>query len=365
MNLRNGRILIYRLGSLGDTMVALPAFHLVAEAFPEAERWVLTQVNDDPEAASLPRILAGSELVHGCIQYPLRTRSAREFLRLRRKIRSLAPDALIYLAEPRGLLKTVRDAAFFRWCGIRRLVGLPYSRNLRLRRRLKDGSFEFEGSRLLRCVRTLGDADIDADGAFDLGLTENERTTARVALGPLSLTAPILAVSIGARVDVKDWGDTNWSALLHRLQSPLSGWSLVMVGAGVERDRSDRLLASWQGPGLNLCGTLSVRESAAVLEAARLFVGHDSGPMHLAAAVGTTCVAIFSSRNLPGEWFPHGRQHHVLYTDVACGGCGLDTCPQYGKVCIASIRVDDVVREVESVLGVETRTVGRPETSGG
>ena len=75
-------------------------------------------------------------------------------------------------------------------------------------------------------------------------------------------------------------------------------------GAAVERERTDHLLSHWPGKRVNLCGELSVRESAAVLRSARVFIGHDSGPMHLAAAVGIPCAAIFSARNPPGRWFP-------------------------------------------------------------
>ena len=344
------RVLIFRLGSLGDTIVALPAFHLIARAYPQAERWMLTQVDADPKAVSIPGVLSGSGLVTGSIRYELRTRSPRELLRLRSEIRDFRPDVLVYLAEPRGWLKTLRDVVFFRSCGVRRLVGVPYSRSLQHRQLIKTTMFEFEGVRLLRCLAPLGDGTIDAVGSFDLRLSDHERASAHDALSVLPATVPMLMLSVGAKVDVQDWGDENWSALLGRLPGWLNDWSLVALGAGVERKRSDRLLASWPGRTLNLCGELSVRESAAALERARLFVGHDSGPMHLASAVGTTCVAIFSSRNLPGEWFPHGRDHRVLYTDVACRGCGLDTCARYNKMCIASIRVDAVVREIESAL---------------
>lgn len=358
------RILIFRLGSIGDTVAALPALHLIARAYPDAERRLLSQSSEDLKAAPISEILSGSSLVHGYIRYPLGMRAPGELIRVRRQIRAFRPDLLVYLAEPRGLLKTYRDAAFFRWCGIRRMVGVPYLRDLQHHRRLEDGSFEFEGSRLLRCLRALGASDIDADGAFDLGLAETERKAARSVLGSFLPTAPILAVSIGAKVDANDWGDANWSALFDRMQAQLSSWSLVMLGAAVERERSDRLLASWPGPKMNLCGATSVRESAAVLERARVFVGHDSGPVHLAAAVGTPCVAIFSSRNLPGEWFPHGRQHRVLYSDVPCRGCRLEVCDRYGKMCIASITVDDVAREIELALAASAPRSARPDLTG-
>ena len=59
---------------------------------------------------------------------------------------------------------------------------------------------------------------------------------------------------------------------------------------------------------------------------AELFLGHDSGPMHLAANVGTPCVAVFSARCHPGVWFPRGTGHQVIYHETECAGCMLFTC---------------------------------------
>jgi ADP-heptose:LPS heptosyltransferase len=102
---------------------------------------------------------------------------------------------------------------------------------------------------------------------------------------------------------------------------------------------------------INLCGKLTPRESAAVFAEARIFIGHDSGPMHLAAAVQTPCVAIFAARNKPRVWFPYGKQHRVVYHQVDCWGCGLETCVAERKKCILSITVAEVLAEVRAVLG--------------
>ena len=69
------RVVIYRLGSLGDTVVALPCFHKVAKAFPDAERIVLTNVPVSSNAAPVETILGGSGLIHATLAYPIGTRS--------------------------------------------------------------------------------------------------------------------------------------------------------------------------------------------------------------------------------------------------------------------------------------------------
>ncbi|HWY26256.1 MAG TPA: hypothetical protein VNX47_15130, partial [Nevskia sp.] len=96
------RVLIFRLGSLGDNVVALPAFHLVARRFPQAERRVLTNFGLSGKAAPMSDLFDGSGLVHGYFPYPLRTLDWRAQLGLIRQIRRWKPDLLIHMHEPRG-----------------------------------------------------------------------------------------------------------------------------------------------------------------------------------------------------------------------------------------------------------------------
>jgi ADP-heptose:LPS heptosyltransferase len=117
---------------------------------------------------------------------------------------------------------------------------------------------------------------------------------------------------------------------------------LLLVGSSDEADLAQRIGTQWSGPVLNVCGRLTPRESAAAIRHAMLYIGHDGGPMHLASAVGTTCVAVFSARSKPGVWYPYGAQHRVLYHRTACFGCALETCVKYKSECIRSITVDEV-----------------------
>jgi ADP-heptose:LPS heptosyltransferase len=88
----------------------------------------------------------------------------------------------------------------------------------------------------------------------------------------------------------------------------------VFVGARDDSERSERLRACWPGAfAVDLCGRLTPRESAAVIERADLFIGHDSGPLHLADAVGTPCVGLFGSYNAPKIWHPSGVDTHIIH----------------------------------------------------
>jgi ADP-heptose:LPS heptosyltransferase len=170
---------------------------------------------------------------------------------------------------------------------------------------------------------------------------------------------PAIAVSVGTKLQANDWGRDNWRALLARLAEMYPSYALVLVGAAEEREASEFAAQGWRevdaarkkpGPVVNFCGALTPRQSAAVLARAAIFLGHDSGPVHLAAAVQTPCVAIYSARNKPRIWFPYGAKHRVVYHRVDCWGCGLETCIVEQKKCLTSIPVEEVVTEVQHLL---------------
>ena len=337
------RVLLYRLGSLGDTVVALPCFHLIARIFPDAERRLLANIPVNSKAPAAALILGESGLVHSYMSYPVGMRDLKNLRRLSAQIREWKPDLLVYLAASRGIGRTLRDVCFFRASGVKRVVGLSWSR---YRRVAQDGAYESEASRLARSVSEIGDARPDDPESWDLRLSASERMRARERMRDWPGRNNFVALSLGTKVEVNDWGVSNWRRLLARLGNRYPGLGLLLIGVTEERDLSSNAAAEWRGPVLNLCGVTSPRETAALLGSARLFLGHDSGPVHLAAAVGTCCVAVFSARNLPGVWFPFGADHRVIYHDVPCKGCGLETCMKFEKRCITSVSVDEIFSTV-------------------
>jgi ADP-heptose:LPS heptosyltransferase len=102
--------------------------------------------------------------------------------------------------------------------------------------------------------------------------------------------------------------------LLALLAEKTPGSRLILLGAADESERSERLGQNWPGGYLVLCGKIAPRISAAVLEQCRLFIGHDSGPMHLAAAVGTPTLGLFAWFNPPGQWYPGHKSWNFIRT---------------------------------------------------
>jgi ADP-heptose:LPS heptosyltransferase len=307
-------VVIFRLGSLGDTVVALPCFRLIADRFAQTKRIALTNMPHVKEAVPLESILFDGGFIDDCIGYPLRMRDVGALIELRRKLRATGADTLVYLQRRIRLWHVHRDILFFRACGFRQIVGAPLTADLNFGRvDPATGDIEQEASRLARCMAPLGKIDLDDPAAWDLRLTARERARADELLEPLE-GKPFLAISVGGKLAVQDWGDGNWSELLRRV-APKLALPLVFVGGADDSARSLRLAASWTAPVLDACGRLTPRETAALLRRAALFVGHDSGPMHLAAAGGLRCVSLFGSRDPPRIWHPVGR-HHRTFHDV-------------------------------------------------
>ena len=351
------RVLIYRLGSLGDTVIALPALHLVKRAFPAAERRLLTNFPVNVKAPPATAILEHTGLIDGYFRYASGSRSPFELMKLWWTIRRWRPDVLVYLAASRGVASAKRDERYFRLCGIRHLIGVSATEDLQQNRwQPEHGALEPEAERLARNIDSLGDARIDAAESWDLHLTTEEKARADSALGVLA-HMPLFAVSVGTKMQAKDWGRDNWRALLRQLAAHYPGYALALYGAHEEDAASEFACDGWRqaggGPVVNLCGKLTPRQSAAALRHARLFIGHDSGPSHLAAAVQTPCIAIFSARNKPRVWFPYGSQHRVIYHKVDCRGCGLETCIAQKKKCLTSITVEEVLTQIRNLLSRE------------
>ena len=310
---RQGCVLIFRLGSIGDTVVALPCFHAIARAYPGQRRVLLTNELTSKRASSAESVLDGTGLIDEVIYYPVGDFSPRQVASLIRKIRRIRPATLLYLAERPTAGPVYRDFAFFKAAGVPRIVGLPWNKGLRACRvDPRTQELEYEAERLARLLEDTLPVDL-SPANWDLKLCAAELATAERWLDSIGPARPVLAIAPGAKIAAKDWGAGNWAALLKCVAAQFADMGLVLVGAADERALCADLAPLWQGPVLNLSGTLTPRETAAVLRRCRLLICHDSGPMHLAASQQTRCLALFGNTNRPRKWYPFGGGHRVIY----------------------------------------------------
>ncbi len=308
------RVLVLRRGALGDTVVALPCFHLLRRCFAQAEIALLTVKPSAAGEAPVMDVLAGSGLVDKVFSYPRGMRSVAGFYHLLRSLRDWKPDVAVYLAEPASSLAVRRDAWFLALSGVKLVLGVPLSRDLMHHKPAgEQGLVESEAQRLARCLAPLGDARLNRLSSWDLHLGRDEINTARGWLKDWSGQPAYLGFGVGVKTANKDWGVQHWRKVLEEVSAHYPQLGLLLVGSKQDKLRAAELATVWQGPKLNLCGELTPRGSAVVLGGAQLYIGHDSGPMHLAAIMGVPTVCLFARTAPPGAWFPRGEGHQSLY----------------------------------------------------
>jgi ADP-heptose:LPS heptosyltransferase len=168
---------------------------------------------------------------------------------------------------------------------------------------------------------------------------------------------PWVGVGPGSKMPAKRWPEDRFREVVRELIEEFEIWPVVFGGAG-DAPLGRRLISGW-GRGFNAAGALSLRGSAAALQRCLFLLTNDTGTMHLGAAVGVQCVALFSSRAAPGLWNPLGANHILFRSDIECEGCGLTECLQYHNECLRRISSADVLETCREILS--PRNVGARE----
>jgi heptosyltransferase-2 len=176
------------------------------------------------------------------------------------------------------------------------------------------------------------------------------RVTARAAERAVEMigSAAYVAVAPGAEYGpAKRWPAERFAECADALAAA-RGWQVVVVGGRGDREACDRTTALLGPPARNLCGRTSIGELAAVLARARLVLANDSGPMHLAAAVGSPVVGIFASSE-PRWTAPLGGEAVAVEPRPDCAPCYRRTC-KIGYPCLTGLTSDAVRRAAERLL---------------
>lgn len=352
------RVGVFRVGSLGDHLIALPLYRRLRELHANDELILFSNVQEPGNPKKVgPAAVLPPGLFDAIRDYPVGL-AWRESLAKLRLFRSIGLQRLYYLMPLRSPQQLRRDRLFFALAGVR-VIGMNGSREDPVPRVVAEtGLYEHETDRLARAIGpVVGDTPKTARYR-SLGISPAERAEARRLLQ--EPYGSMVALSLGTKITVNDWGIDNWSELVRRLSTVRSIDRLVVLGSADESAASETLRDGWSGRFLNLCGRLSARQSAAVLSESRLFIGHDSGPMHMAAAVDVPIVAIFSARNLPGVWFPLSERSHVHYSRIECMGCARLVCEDRRKECIRRITAHEVFESCLAQLGEPAMAHGAP-----
>jgi len=350
------KLLVYLFGSLGDSIVAIPALRAVRRKFPAAEIVLLQNQGSGGVVLASQVIPAG--LIDRYMSYDSKLAGAGRigsFYRLWAELRRERLDAAAYLVISERPARAVRrDRLFFRSAGIPRLYGFhaipqeelyPFSQDGRPLRSANEAEFKLK--RLEQDGIETGEADLRPPLIL---ASEADRETVGEWLAERRGRPQSVLVSIapGCKTIANDWPIENFIELGRRLIDR-GGVELIVTGGPAESGLGDELVAAW-GLGINAAGVFAVPESAALLAACGLHIGLDTGTTHLAAAVGTRCFAIYGGRNNPGLWYPLGSGHTLVRHPVECSPCRLHECPVPGHPCMTGISIDAVWEHLQPML---------------
>ncbi|MFB7598768.1 glycosyltransferase family 9 protein [Streptomyces sp. NPDC056160] len=232
---------------------------------------------------------------------------------------------------------------------------LPTALLLRLAgvRHIAADSADYPGSLLDVRHRRLPHAH-EAEAALDLagaaGFPRPDDGRLRVLPPPptahLTGPRPYVVLHPGASVPARAWSPERCGEAVRELTA--AGHRVVVTGGGGEKDLTAHVAGRH---GLDLGGRTAAPELSGVLARARAVVTGNTGPAHLAAAVGTPVVSLFAPVVPAGRWRPYGVPYVLLGDqDAACAGSRARTCPVPGHPCLESVTATDVLAAVEKVM---------------
>jgi len=331
-------IVVFRLGSIGDTVIALPCFHALRRAFPSAHIVLLTNVPVSAEAAPMLSVLgANTGFVDSVIEYSISLRNPVACARLFFRLWALNTDTLIYMRSNPTWVMIMRDLIFFRICGFRQILCVP---------KLGSSSplyppgiakeIEPEASRLARSFSSLGPINLEDSSYWNLFISEGEWKIADQLAA--SLPNSFAVIHTGGKEVSKDWGFDRWALFLRHFKQSSGVEGLAIVGGQADYSRASSLAQLWGNGSVNCCGALTPREVAALLAKAKLFIGHDSGPLHLTQCVRTPALGLFGSFNKPKEWHPLGPHVRVIHEHLGMEAITVDQVLQEALSILASAR---------------------------
>lgn len=334
-----GRILVARLDNIGDVLLAGPAVRAVAA---HADSVVFLAGPRGREAVDLlPGVTQVLEWCAPWIDPQPQPVTETEVALLHKQVRAAAPDAALIFTSfhqsPLPLALLLRLAGVD-WVGA---ISEDYPGSLLDLRHHVHGDPP-ESERALSLARAAG---------FDLPGDDDGRLAVRRPLPDVSALVgrdPYVVVHPGVSAPARAWLPDRYAATVARLHE--AGHRVVVTGSASERDLSARVAGD---VGLDLGGMTDLATLAAVLEGARVVVAPNTGPAHLAAAVGTPVVSLFSPVVRASRWAPYGVPRVVLGDQHApCRDTRARECPVAGHPCLAGVGVDEVVRAVDHMAGV-------------
>jgi lipopolysaccharide heptosyltransferase II len=339
---------------MGDVLMTTPAFRAIRETNPRCRITLLTSPAGAEVAALVPEI--DDVIVY---EAPWMKTSAANPERDRAFIEELErrnfDAAIIFTVATQNPL----PAAFACY-----LAGIPL-RAAHCRENpywlLTDWSAETDGRspvrhEVQRQLDLVGELGFHTEMiGLSLRVTEAARREARLILqdAGIDLASAWAIIHTGASAPSRRYP----AALFAKVAAALAsrhGWQVVFTGSTGECGLVEGIRASMHAPSVSLAGRLDVATLAGVIDAAPLLIANNTGPVHIAAAVGTPVVDIYAQTNL--QHTPWAVAHRLVTHEVPCSGCLKSICPELHHACLTAIPPQEVVEAAQDLMNLRSNT---------
>ena len=337
------RILVIRLDRLGDVVLSTPVLQALRQQFAHAFIAMMVRPACQDAVTGNPHlnevILYEKEGIHRRLAGTLRF--ARQLTR--------------YEFDTALVLHPSNRSHWIPW-----LAGIPvrigYDRKSawllthRLPHRKQEGR-QHEAVYTLELLQLFGITPPPPQPIVPIAAAAAQRVDARLAESSIGSSDRLVAIHPSASCVSKRWMPDRFAAVADRLITQ-QGAHVCLVAGESDTHVAEAVALAMRQPVINLAGRLSVAELAALFHRCRLLISNDSGPVHVAAAVGLPVVDIFG-RNQRGlswqRWGPIGEGHVVLHKEVGCVTCLAHRC-DIGFLCLTSLSAQEVYEAAVSVL---------------
>jgi|GEM_PF-3253770 len=357
------KILIYAIGSLGDSLIAVAGIKAARDFFGEKSSYTLLSFKDpDLPFAFDHSFFSQLGLVDDVIYYDKKIYSSLiQKISFAISLRKMSFDAVVYLApSERKRHQISRDKLFFSFAGIKGKMGLhAFSKQALYPRDMRGWPSKTVGEAEAHLLRLKNDGVVTSRSLENLLSLKNE-VIQNVSPEPVeqwlqahqvSPDVKLVAFCPGTKDASKKWAMKNFYELGKQIKN-LKGLEVIVLGSHAEKNQAQEFIHLWAG-GINACGEFDILGTARLLARCSYYIGLDSGVTHLAAAMAVPSICLSSDRDFPGRWDIHGyAPHRTLRRSVACGGCRLRSCSQKEHYCMESISVDEVFKEFKEMMKI-------------
>ncbi|AXY77113.1 lipopolysaccharide heptosyltransferase family protein [Paraflavitalea soli] len=339
------RILIFRTGSLGDNLCAIPSIVAIRRKFPEAQLDILAN-------AGSTNLVTFNKLLHpayyeSIIDYFGYSKKALFSLLLEKKY-----DMVIYLPQTGiSLVRLLRDMFFFRFIARTGFGWEKSTINYFKRTQEKHIVFDNEITRLNKLLARHGIAVADHEFLLNVQSQDQQLVDEYFDQQGISDKKKNIAVVVGAKRPQNRWPIHYFKEVISHFNKT---YNIILIGGPEDKE----LTMAFRGMQhvFDCCGHFTPVQSAMALKKCHITISNDTGPMHLSYAVGTPTIALFSSRDFPGKWFPPAQDNIRTFRtpDVSCSICLSETCKN--NICMQAILPAQVIEQTEQVLQLNAAT---------